>query len=367
MANSWGESGTTWGQGDWGQQNVTTFSIESGIFSSIATTLNSDGLLSYPEQGWGRSTWGSDDWGDFSLTHVLTGLSITTTLNDDLAAFPNTGWGRDFYGEEPWGDSYDPVVTLDSLTAMSMSLGTFPYAQSEEGWGRDEWGYGNWGENTTTVVVTDSFEISSALGPSGWGVAPWDEQVGWGGDLRFDTTQLSVITFDGLNITSTLGTPTLAYDFIFGITGPSAIGAGIGTLSINNGADHTQGLASLNITSTLNSSGLAHTMTYEISGLSITSTLDTDLVVDNTEIVNISGLAITSTLDTDLVIADMSIGLSALSAITSNVGAISPADVVGLTGLSFNVNLGSTGFAPLGYKDIDITGNTSYTYVEHSA
>jgi len=108
-------------------------------------------------------------------------------------------------------------------------------------------------------------------------------------------------------------------------------------------------------------------MTYEISGLSITSTLDTDLVVDNTEIVNISGLAITSTLDTDLVIADMSIGLSALSAITSNVGAISPADVVGLTGLSFNVNLGSTGFAPLGYKDIDITGNTSYTYVEHSA
>ena len=181
MANSWGESGTTWGQGDWGQQNVTTFVIESGIFSSIATTLNSDGLLSYPEQGWGRSTWGSDDWGDFSLTHVLTGLSITTTLNDDIAAFPNTGWGRDFYGEEPWGDSYDPVVTLDSLTAMSMSLGTFPYAQSEEGWGRDEWGYGNWGENTTTVVVTDSFEISSALGPSGWGVAPWDEQVGWGG------------------------------------------------------------------------------------------------------------------------------------------------------------------------------------------
>ena len=367
MANSWGESGTTWGQGDWGQQNVTTFSIESGIFSSIATTLNSDGLLSYPEQGWGRSTWGSDDWGDFSLTYVLTGLSITTTLNDDLAAFPNTGWGRDFWGEEPWGDSYDPVVTLDSLTAMSMSLGTFPYAQSEEGWGRDEWGYGNWGENTTTVVVTDSFEISSALGPSGWGIAPWNEQIGWGGDLRFDTTQLSVITFDGLNITSTLGTPTLAYDFIFGITGPSAIGGGLGTLSINNGADHTQGLASYNITSTLNSSGVAHTMTYEISGLSITSTLDTDVVIDNAEIINISGLSITSTLDTDLVVPGMAVGLSGLSAITSNVGAISPADVVGLTGLSFNVNLGSTGVAPLGYKDIDITGNTSYTYVEHSA
>ena len=367
MANSWGESGTTWGQGDWGQQNVTTFSIESGIFSSIATTLNSDGLLSYPEQGWGRSTWGSDDWGDFSLTYVLTGLSITSTLNDDLAAFPNTGWGRDFWGEEPWGDSYDPVVTLDSLTAMSMSLGTLPYAQSESGWGRDTWGSNNWGEDTTTVRI-DGLEVSSAQGPAGWGEAPWNEQIGWGGTLTLTTTQLSIAALSGLEITSNLNTSlTLNYDFIFGITGPNAIGGGLGTLSINNGADHTQGLASLNITSALNSSGVAHTMTYEISGLSITSTLDTDLVVDNTEIINISGLGITSTLDTDLVIADMSIGLSALSAISSSVGAISPADVVGLTGLSFNVNLGSTGVAPLGYKDIDITGNTSYTYTEHSA
>ena len=109
-------------------------------------------------------------------------------------------------------------------------------------------------------------------------------------------------------------------------------------------------------------------MTYEISGLAITSTLDTDLVVDNAEIVNITGLGITSALNSSgLTIADMAIGLSTLTAISSSVGAISPADVVGLTGLSFNVNLGSTGVAPLGYKDIDITGNTSYTYVEHSA
>ena len=109
-------------------------------------------------------------------------------------------------------------------------------------------------------------------------------------------------------------------------------------------------------------------MTYEISGLSITSALNSaGMDFTPTELINLTGLGITSTLDTDLVVADMAVGLSTLSAISSSVGAISPADVVGLTGLAFNVNLGSTVVAPLGYKDIDITGNTSYTYVEHSA
>jgi len=368
MANTWGGGSTTWGRGDWGDQDTTTVTIASGIFSAIASTLNSDGLLSYPEQGWGRDTWGEEDWGDSSLTVIPTGLSMTAHLNGDgVASFPNTGWGRDFYGEEPWGDSYDPVVTLDSLTAMSMSLGTFPYAQSEEGWGRDEWGYGNWGENTTTVVVTESFGMSTALGPSGWGLAPWDEMIGWGGDLRFDTTQLSIITFDGLAITSTLGTPTLAYDYIFGITGLTAMSMGLGTPAINNGADHSQGLASFAITSTLNSAGVSHTMTYPLSGLSIATALGTPTAT-NIELIDVTGFGITTTLNSSgITVADMAVGLSTLSAISSSVGAISPADVMGLTGLSFNVNLGSTGVAPLGYKDIDITGNTSYTYIEHSA
>ena len=324
MANSWGESGTTWGQGNCGEQNNFTVS-------------------------------------------GLTGLSATGSLGTP-APYSEQGWGRAGWGEEPWGDSHDPVVAVTGYS-IAASLGTLAYAQSEEGWGRDEWGYGNWGQNTTTVVLTDSFEISSAQGPGAWGEAPWDEQIGWGGTFSFTTTQLTIASPTGLEITSTLNDSlTLNYDFIFGITGPSAISAGLGTPAINNGADHSQGLASLNITSALNSSGVAHTMTYEISGLSITSALNSaGMDFTPTELINLTGLGITSTLDTDLVVADMAVGLSTLSAISSSVGAISPADVVGLTGLAFNVNLGSTGVAPLGYKDIDITGNTSYTYVEHSA
>ena len=227
MANSWGESGTTWGQGNWGEQNNFTVSGLSGL--SITSGLGTP--AAYAEQGWGRATWGS----------------------------------------EIWGDSYDPVISVSGF-ALTTALGTFPYAQSEDGWGRDEWGYGNWGQNTTTVIV-DGFGISATQGPAGWGEAPWNEQIGWGGTLAFTTTQLSIASPTGLEITSTLGTPTLVYEYIFGISGLTAIGTGLGTPAINNGADHSQGLASFNITSTLNSSGVAHTMTYEISGLSITTGL----------------------------------------------------------------------------------------------
>ena len=56
----------------------------------------------------------------------------------------------------------------------------------------------------------------------------------------------------------------------------------------------------------------------------------------------------------------MAIGLTGLS-VTSSVGALTPADVMGLTGVSATVSVGSGGVSPLHYKDVDITGNTSYT------
>jgi len=39
---------------------------------------------------------------------------------------------------------------------------------------------------------------------------------------------------------------------------------------------------------------------------------------------------------------------------------------IGLSGIEMTGDLGSGGVAPLHYKDVDITGNTSYTYVKHA-
>jgi len=359
MANTWGESGTTWSQGDWGQQNVTTVVISSGF--SITASLNADGVQSFPEEGWGRSTWGSDDWGDFSLTIPVTGYSITGSVGE-IAAFPNTGWGRDFWGEEPWGESFDPVVTLSSFS-ITGSLGTLPYAQSEEGWGRDEWGIGNWGENTTTVIV-DGLEMTGRFGPDGWGSAPWDEMVAWGGDLRCETTQLSIAALTGIEATLSLGTPTISrLDMIFDITGPDAMSAGLGVLNINNGADHSQGVGSLLITGSVGS--LGHEMAYDLTGIEITASLGT-LTITSAQLVDITGIEITGSLGS-LTIDDMAIGLSGI-AITGSVGSLTITDMqIGLTGLEMTGSVGSGGVSPLHYKDVDITGYTAYTDIEHSA
>ena len=363
MANSWGESPSTWSQGDWGQQNVTTVVISSGfsITGSVGTPE------AYNVAGWGRNGYGDNSWGVEGI-HIdvpITGLSITGSLNaDGLLSYPNTGWGRSEWGEEPWGESYNPVINLTGF-GITASLGTLPYAQSESGWGRDEWGIGNWGQNTTTVVLTDSFAITAAQGPSAWGQAPWNEMIGWGGDLRCETTQLSVEALTGIEATASLGTATISrLDMIFDITGPAAMGAGIGTPNINDGADHSQGLASFLNTGSLGTPviELGHTL----ASLEATMSLGT-IAVTNEEIVYPTGISMTAALGSLATIDDMMVGVSGLS-ITGSIGTFTITDMqVGLSGLEMSGSLGSGGVSPLHYKDVDITGNTSYTYVEHSA
>jgi hypothetical protein len=322
MANSWGESGTTWSQGNWGEQNNFTVSLTT----SLLTTGSVGTAAAYSEQGWGRASWGN----------------------------------------EPWGDSHDPVIAVTGYS-IAASLGTLAYAQSEEGWGRDEWGYGNWGQNTTTVPLTTSLEMTGGFGPDGWGISKWNEEVFWGGTLALTTTQLSIAALTGIEMTGSVGTPTYAFDMInFSFSGPSQIGAGIGTLSVNDGADHTQGLGSLLATGSVGS--LGHEMTYEISGLEATEVLNAaGLVIDDTQLVNITASLLATGSVGSTTVEDMAIGLSGLQA-TGSVGSTTVADmVIGLTGLSSIASVNVADIGVLGYKDVDITGYTSYTDVDHVA
>ena len=358
MANSWGESGTTWGQGDWGQQNVTTVVISSGF--SITATLD-DLAYSAATDGWSREAWGDNDWGTDSLTLPITGLSMTASVGAPTA-YSLQGWGRNSFGNGPWGDSNSPVVSVSGFS-ITASLGTLPYAQSEEGWGRDEWGIGNWGENTTTVLPS-GLEMTTGFGPDGWGSSPWDEMVSWGGSLTCETTQLSIAALTGIEATASLGTPAISrLDMIFDITGPAAMGAGLGTPNINDGADHSQGLASLLITGSVGS--LGHEMAYDLTGIEITASLGT-VDANDTQLVDLTGIQATGSVGS-FTIPDMAVGLSGLQ-VTGSIGTFTITDMqVGLSGLEMTGNIGSGGVSPLHYKDVDITGNTSYTYVEHSA
>ena len=187
--------------------------------------------------------------------------------------------------------------------------------------------------------------------------------IGWGGDLTLTTTQLSIAELTGLEMTGSLGTLTLNYDFIFTLSDSLLLTASRGSLSINNGADHTQGLGGIAMTGSLGT--LGHEMTYALTGIEATLSLGT-AVANNAEIINLTGIQATGSLGS-LTVADMAIGLSGLAG-TMSLGTAVVTDMqIGLSGLEMTGALGSAGMSPLHYKDVDITGYTAYTDIEHSA
>ncbi len=250
--------------------------------------------------GWGRLTWGQADW-------------------DDSTVYA-TGWGAKSWNDGAWGELHNVVLTLSGLE-ISGALGS-------EGWGRHTWGMGAWGQQSSLVT-----EIGEPV--------------------------------TGQAITGSLGTPTPNYDFKHVLT-QSLLGTlSRGSISVNNGADHTQGLGTQLITGTLNSSGVdVADVVFGPSSFLATMSLGAAAAGD-IQRVAVTGYSITGSLGTLGTIDDMRIGLSGQT-ITGSLGTLaSITDMqIGLTGYLITGSLGSSGVSPLGYKDIDITGYTSYTDVE---
>ena len=309
---------------------------------------------------WGMLTWGLFSFGQQDTLNVpLTGVTMSTEVGSLIAA-SEQGWGRNTWSQATWGESYSPVVSLTGLS-MSSELGELPYAQSEEGWGRDEWSTGNWGQNTTTVLI-DGLSMSASLGPDGWGINSFGNGQ-WGGEFTFDIESIIVPT--GQTLAADVGDLTISrLDMIFSISAPGTIGAGIGSLNVGNGADFTQGLASLTVGSAVGS-------------------------ISPADVVGLTGQVIKSEVNSGGVnTGDTTAFTLASVTMSAEVGSISPADVVGITGVTFaadegaisptNMTVGLTGqsitaslqtvgFGQIGYQDVDITGETSYTDVNHAA
>jgi len=274
-------------------------------------------------------------------------------------------WGGDSpsvaWGYNAWA-SNTVTQSLTAPTAITASLGDLAYAGSEEGWGRDTWGSNQWGEDAIDVTLS-GLSITSHLGPDGWGANSFGNGQ-WGGEFTFKPESIIVPT--GVSTTSSVGSTTQIFDMIFGITAPSEISAGLGTLTLNNGADHTQGLASFAITPAVGS--LSHTMTYELSGVSSTFSLNADgIVIAPIELIDITGVSTTASVGS-ISPTEMAVGLTGVST-TSNVGSASPAAAmtIGLTGQSTTASVAnmttSSGGGIIAYADIDTGSNTSYSDV----
>ena len=322
----------------------------SGMGGS-ANTVDSDtwGMLT-----WGLNTWGSQD----SVPVPLTGLSATTSVGD-IVAFSEEGWGSDGWGVENFGDS-GLTVPINGFN-IAAALGELAYAGSLEGWGRDEWGIGNWGQNTTTVAL-ESLSMSAHLGPDGWGINSFGNGQ-WGDPFTFDVP--SIIGLTGQTLAADVGDLTISrIDMVFAISSPGAIGTGIGTLGINNGSDHTQGLASLTVGSAVGSISPADVQ--GLTGQVIKSEVNADGV--NTGDTTAFTLAsVTMSAEVGSISPADVVGLTGVT-FAADEGAISPTNMtVGLTGQSITASINTVGFGTIGYQDVDITGNTSYTDVNHAA
>jgi len=320
----------------------------SGMGGS-ANTVDSDtwGMLT-----WGLNTWGSQD----SVPVPLTSLSTTTSLGTVIAG-SEEGWGSDGWGVENFGDS-GLTIDIDGFN-ITTALGTV-ISGSEEGWGSDEWGENNWGQNTTTVAI-EGLSMSAHLGPDGWGVNSFGNGQ-WGDPFTFDVA--SIIGITGQTLSADVGAIAPSFDMVFTISSPGAIGVGQGSLNVGDGSDFTQGLASFAIPAAVGSISPA-----DVQGL----TTQTINAVVNAAGVN-TGDAVVFTLASVTMSAEVGsispadvVGLTGVT-FAADEGAISPTNMtVGLTGQSITASLQTVGFGQIGYQDVDITGNTSYTDVNHAA
>ena len=164
MASTWGNN--TWGSNEWGDDNITV------ILSGQSTTSSVGSLEAFNEEGWGRQEWGNSGWGveyavqltgqqitsstgsiTTEIAVPLTGLSTTSSLGTptldltsiviptgqqaltELGDFDNAGtlvgWGRNGWGEEPYGDSFNKLVQLSGLTALSSNVGSLTVVPEE--------------------------------------------------------------------------------------------------------------------------------------------------------------------------------------------------------------------------------------------
>jgi len=286
------------------------------------------------------------------VTFTVTGLSSTASIGDIPFSGNEDGWGRLAWSQADWGDAN----TI------------------QQGWGRLTWGSQAYGDSPN--VLLSGLQATSAVGSPtvevrpGWGTLDWGEN-GWG------SVEEGIENLIGIQATSSVGAITPAD--VVGITAPSAATSGVGTsltfvisptitpdgqiatasegqLSLNDGADHVQGLATLVATSAVGS--ILPADVIGISGVEATTDIGS-VTVSDAQVFTI-GSAGVGTTSIGSVITETAYTLSGQSS-TSAVGSISPADIMGLTGQEATVSLGVP--AALGYGDIDITGNTSYSAV----
>ena len=247
------------------------------------------------------------------------------------------GWGRLTWDQSYWGNN----------------------TRVWTGWGAKAWNDGEWGSMADeTVTLTAPDAMSALSGPNAWGYNAWGHGAWESYTIDYAIGQ----TPTGVSATASLGTVTETRSSTQTPTGVSST-ASLGSLSINNGADHVQGLGGQSVTASVGSFGFAWICFPD--GVSATASVGS-LTVSSIELIDVTGVSATASVGS-ISPTEMAMGLTGVSA-TGSVGSISPTEMtMGLTGVSATASVAnlttSSGGGIFAYADIDTGSNLSYSSV----
>jgi len=292
---------------------------------------------------WGMWAWGTNEWGDQGPIEIaLSGQSATSGVGSITAAQEITvSLTAPSNLTSSLGSINLDLTSLITLTAPSQitsELGSFDNAGTLVGWGRNGWGEEPYGDSFNKLVQLTGLSATSSVGA----IAPADV-IG--------------LTAPGA-ATSSVGAISPAD--VMGLTGQSAT-TSVGEFVIGEGAPLTGQSATTSV------GAITPADVVGLTAPAVATASVGSIEVTEAQIFTLTASS-AATSSVGSIIIGIGVPLTAPANMASAVGSITPADTaLELTGLQTTAEIGTTGFGALAYKDIDITGNTSYTDVTHVA
>ena len=369
--NTWGM--WAWSTNEWGDQGPVEITLSgqsatSSLGSVVATP-------SVPVELTGQSSTSSVGSPNLDITSVvsLTAPSGLTTAVGSVAAANISGWGRQEWGNSGWGVNYAVELSGQQATSSNGSVTTF-----------DAQPVSLTGVSSTASVGSPTLDLTSVISLTGQTatseVGDFDNAgtlVGWGrngwGEEPYGDSFNKLVQLAGLSTTSSVGSLTAAIEnFVFptGVSATSSVGSltpiidcvvvptGVSATSNVGSIDPIQGIVGLTGISMTSTVGgiILDAIEIGLTGVSATSSVGS-LQQQISEI--LTGQQATTSLGS--LTLEIGVSLTGVSS-TAAVGTITPSSMtVGLDGQELISSVGNV--APLGYGDVDITGNTSYNAV----
>ena len=221
------------------------------------------------------------------------------------------------------------------------------------GWGRFTWGQANW--NADTKITT------------GWGADPYNDAASTWGDVGDEIVVLTApdAIVSNASIGSTYGTGSWGQEQgwgqfvlnpadVMGLTGVSSTASVGSVTNIISASFELSGQSFTSAVGTLDPADQVMGLTGQVSTSAVGS-------ISPADVIGLTGVSFTSDIGSITISSNPVVDVTGVSA-TVSVGSISLADIqVGLTGQSAAFNIGTVNI--FAYGDVDTGSNTSYSNV----